>query len=357
MDLAVPEAFADATLDWVQAALNEGGVLDVQLAAVEVEPMHASKGLIGDLAVLHLTYAPDRRAGDGPASLVMKLPAANPDSRRIGEMLNAYGREVDFYRHVAPGAAGTRLATCYYAGADEPAKRWVLLLEHVPADEFDFFEGATGSQANAALDALADFHHLWWNDPSPFAWMPGFDATGVGGLQPLWLVNLPIFVERYCDVLPGPTAVWVLEFAPKLAAWSARAATEPLTMVHSDYRIDNLLFQGDQVTMIDWQTAMRAPAAMDVSCFIATSLSIDDRRANENGLIERYLERLRSQGSAVDHDWFAQSYDENLLWWMGQFGNNLAHLDPNDDATQAGLTTMVERVYTAGLDRNVGRLL
>ena len=42
---------------------------------------------------------------------------------------------------------------------------------------------------------------------------------------------------------------------------------------------------------------------------------------------------------------------------MGQFGNNLSHLDPGDDQTQAALTTMVERVYTAALDRNIGRLL
>ena len=128
-------------------------------------------------------------------------------------------------------------------------------------------------------------------------------------------------------------------------------------MVHSDYRIDNLLFQGDQVTMIDWQTAMRAPAAMDLSCFITTSLSVVNRRANEASLIDRYLARLAVAGIVVDRSWFDQSYDENVLWWMGQFGNNLSHLDPGDDQTQAALATMVQRVYTAALDRNIGRLL
>lgn len=351
--VAIPASFEDITLDWLNDALAEGGVLDAQLASVDVEPMHASKGLIGDLATVHVTYA----AGDGPAALVLKLPAANPDSRRIGEMLNAYGREVAFYQHVAPHAADTRLATCYYSGADDGARRWAIVLEHIEADEFDFFGGATAAQANAAVDALADFHRLWWDAPSPFPWMPGFDATGVGGLQPLWLTNLPVFIEKYRESLPGPTADWVLAFAPTLSDWSERAAAEPLTMVHSDYRIDNLLFHGDQVTMIDWQTTMRAPAAMDLSCFIATSLAVDDRRASEADLITRYLDRLQSHGTEVDLDWFAQSYDENLLWWMGQFGNNLAHLDPGDDTVQAGLTAMIERVYTAALDRNVGRLL
>lgn len=353
MRVPVPATFDDVTAEWLDAALREGGVLDASIATVAVEPMHPSKGLIGDLATIRVTY----RDGEGPSAFVLKLPAANPDSRRIGEMLHAYAREVAFYRHVAPLAVETRLARCYYSGADEPAGRWAILLESIDADEFDFFDGASSAQANAAVDALADFHRLWWDAEVPFDWMPGFDATGVGGLQPLWLNNLPVFVDKYREVLPGPTADWVLAFAPQLSTWSVRAAGEPLTMVHSDYRIDNLLFQGDHVTMIDWQTAMRAPAAMDLSCFIATSLSIKDRRASEDALIGRYLNRLSAQGTRVDRAWFLQSYDENLLWWMGQFGNNLAHLDPGDDATSAALSTMVERVYTAALDRDVGRLL
>ena len=353
MSIVVPATFNDVTAEWVDAALQEGGMLDAQIASAVVKPMHASKGLIGDLATIHVTYS----AGEGPNAFVLKLPAANPGSRRIGDMLQAYAREVAFYRDVAPHAVDTRLARCYYSGADQQAGRWAILLEAIDADEFDFFDGATMAQANAAVDALADFHRLWWNAEVPFDWMPGFDATSVGGLQPLWLHNLPVFVDRYSKVLPGPTADWALAFAPQLSTWSVQAAGEPLTMVHSDYRIDNLLFQGDRVTIIDWQTAMRAPAAMDLSCFISTSLSIDDRRTSEDAIIDRYLNQLIAQGMHVDRAWFLRSYDENLLWWMCQFGNNLAYLDPGDDAAEAALATMVERVYTAALDRDVGRLL
>lgn len=351
--MRVPASFGDISVEWLDAALAEGGVLDVEVDTVEVELMDPSKGLIGDLAVVHVTYS----RGDGPASFAVKLPAASADSRRIGEMLNAYGREVAFYRHVVPQSPGTRVPRCFYAGEDLEADRWAIVLEMIEADEFDFFTGATAGQTTAAIDALAGFHAVWWNADTRFEWMPGFDGTGVGGLQPLWLKSLPTFVDRYGDVLPDPTSDWVLQFAPRLAEWSGRAASEPLTMVHSDYRIDNLLFQGNNVTMIDWQTAMRAPAAMDVSCFIITSLNIDVRRRDEEDHIERYLQRLAHRGVNVDPTWFLKSYDENILWWMGQFGNNLAHLDPPNETVAAGLSTMVERVYTAGLDRNVGRLI
>ena len=350
--VAVPATFDDITAGWLTAALAEGGEIEAVVDQLVVEPMDASKGLIGDLAVLHVTYS----SGAGPDSFVLKLPAASPDSRRIGEMLNAYGREVAFYRHVAPGS-DIQVPRCFYAGEDREARRWAIVLELIEADEFDFFGGATQAQAVAAVDSLADFHARWWNHDEPFDWMPGFDVGGVGGLQPLWLENLPTFVDRYAAELPAPTAEWVLAFAPQLADWSARAAHEPLTMVHSDYRIDNLLFQGGSVTMIDWQTAMRAPAAMDLSCFLITSLDIEHRRRQEDSLVQRYLDRLRVRGITVDRDWFDRSYGENILWWMGQFGNNLAHLDPADTTARAGLTTMVTRVYAAGLDHHVGHLL
>ena len=132
-----------------------------------------SKGLIGDLATVHVTY----RSGSGPDAFVIKLPAANPGSRQIGDMLHAYAREVAFYRDVAPQATATQLAKCFYAGADEQQHRWAVILEAIDSDEFDVMAGATTAQAAAAVDALADFHARWWDADAPFEWMPGFDVT------------------------------------------------------------------------------------------------------------------------------------------------------------------------------------
>jgi len=346
MAAQLPNTFEDITLDWFRSTVASS------VTSIHVEPLDPSKGLIGDLARVHAQHD----TSTGPASYIVKLPAANPGSREIGMMLNAYGREVLFYQQLAPRLARLQLPTCYYAAADAPSQRWVVVLQDCPADEFDFLAGATQLQAEAAVDALAEFHASGWQRP-PIEWMPGFDAGGVCGLQPLWLKNLPAFLERYNDVIPGETGQWVTRFAPHLADWSTHAATEPLTIVHADYRLDNLLFNDGSVTMIDWQTAMRAPAAMDLSCFISTSLTVPNRRNVEDHLIARYLARLNGAGITVGHEWFRRSYNENLLWWMGQFANNLAHLAPGDDRVQTALTAMVERVYTAAADRDVGRLL
>jgi hypothetical protein len=352
--VAVPASFDDVTLGWLVAALDQGGAADnLDIDSVVVEPLVPNPGLFGDLAVVRIGYG----SGTGPESLLLKLPSANEENRRIAQVLNAYGREVAFYHHVAPKSAGARVPTCYYAAAEPAHDRWAVLIDFIDGDPTDAASGADRAQAHAAVDALADFHGMWWDAKTVFDWMPGIDQGGLGGLAPIWAQNLPTFVDRYRQQLPGPTGDWALAFTAELADWSNRAATEPLTMVHADYRIDNLVFQGGQVTMIDWQTAMRAPAAMDLSCFLITSLAFDARRRDEEALIDRYLDRLSGSANEVDRDWFRTSYDENILWWMGQFGNNLAHLEPPTNTVADALSLMVERVFTAGLDRNVGRLL
>ncbi len=394
--VTVPGSFADLTADWFTAALRRGptgaatatadgqgqvagatvaadgqgrvagaGIeVEVEVETVSIEPLGESVGLLGDLARVHLRY---RESSAGPATVIVKLPASDPGGYQVGSMLRAWAREVAFYQEVAPVSPGARVPRCYHAGADPAAERWVVVLEDCPAVPVDPAIGATTAQAEAAVDALAQFHCTWWESGGHITWMPGFDTTGVGGLQGAWLDALPLFRRRYGHVTPAPTGEWVERFAAILPDWSDRTARTPLTVVHADYRLDNLLFapsstSGDddgpvEVTMIDWQTALRGPGAMDLTSFCATSLTIHDRRATEADLIDRYLDGLRSGGVHLDLERFTVSYDENLLWWMGQFASNLARLEPDDADTQHALDTMIERTFTAALDRDVGRLL
>lgn len=357
----IPATLDEITLDWVRAALADDAMVTGEVAGVEVEPLGADVGLLGDLARLHLTYRPAAGTSPdpGPATMIVKLPTTDPGGHQVGAMLRAWAREVAFYQEVAPATPGARVPHCHHAAADPEGGRWVVILENCPAQPVDTGVGATPAQAEAAIDALAAFHATWWGRDA-FEWMPGFDTTGVGGLRGAWADAFPSFAPRYRHVLPDGTEAWLDQLPGWLPAWSDQAGAEPLTVVHADYRLDNLLLAGDQVTMIDWQTALRGPGAMDLSSFLATSLTVPDRRALEADLIDRYLHRLGAGGvdqAQLDPAWFHRSYDQTLLWWCGQFASNLARLEPDDPATQRTLDTMIERTYTAAADRDAGRLL
>jgi hypothetical protein len=349
--VAEPPAAADElTPAWLAAALDGAAV-----ERIEVEPLGPGVGFLGDVARVRLAY---REGGvTGPDTVIVKFPPADPGGRQVGAMLNVWAREQAFYQQIAPASPGAQVPHCHHVAADPERGRWVLVLEDCPSEPLDAATGATRIQADAAVDALAAFHARWWCSEQTFDWMPGFDRSGVGGLQGPWLDAIPVFVRRYGHLVPDPTRDWLTTFAHELPAWSDRVAAEPLTIVHADYRLDNLRFHDGRMTILDWQTALRGPGPMDLTSFLATACTVDDRRAWEPALIDRYAGALLADGVEVDPAWLVRSYDENLLWWMGQFANNLARLEPDDPAAQAALDTMIERTYTAAADREVGRLL
>jgi aminoglycoside phosphotransferase (APT) family kinase protein len=73
------------------------------------------------------------------------------------------------------------------------------------------------------------------------------------------------------------------------------------TILHGDFRNDNLMFGLDRVVVLDWQTVSLGAALSDVSYFLGGSLLPDLRRQHETGLVQLYWQRLVSLG--VEMDW------------------------------------------------------
>jgi aminoglycoside/choline kinase family phosphotransferase len=247
-----------------------------------------------------------------------------------------------------------KVPACFYNGADPAAGRWALLLEDCgPGVPTDQVAGASLDQARAAVVELGRFHANWLGQPRPAEWLPGFDRGPMTGLQDVVASAVPSFVDRYGERLPAATVDWLRAFAPNLAGWAAVEATHPLTVVHADYRLDNLIFTVDgTMTILDWQTALVGHGAMDLCSFLVTSLSVDHRRDWERELIAIYAELVGSTPDEV-----LERFRSHLLWWMALYANNLSQIEPGDDRGRALFEQMVVGTFTAAVDHEVGRLL
>ena len=112
---------------------------------------------------------------------------------------------------------------------------------------------------------------------------------------------LPGFLERYEERI-APAHVEVLErFVESVDAWDADRRP-PLGLVHGDYRLDNMLFADDSVTVVDWQTPSIGPALRDASYFLGGGLTVEDRREHEEALIRAYHDELLAHG-VTGLDW------------------------------------------------------
>jgi len=207
--------------------------------------------------------------------------------------MGAYYREVAFYEHLAKRVGGP-LAECHLAVYD-PVEGWFTLVleDKRGAVVGDQIAGASVPQARSAIRALARLHGPvmgdlalgtadYLNQPNPLD-------------QALLSQLIEPFLERYGERIAPEHGELCRRFVASIDAWAADRRP-PLGLIHGDYRLDNLLFEGEGCTAVDWQTVAWGPALVDVSYFIGGCLSVEDRRAHERELLGLYHSELLEQG-------------------------------------------------------------
>jgi aminoglycoside/choline kinase family phosphotransferase len=276
-------------------------------------------------------------------------------------------REARFYDELAP-LLGVRVPEVHVNHADTARGEYVIVMEDLaPMRAADQVHGATPAQARRVIDELAALHGAWWDDPRlhELPWMPGLDSPMTGAIKPMFDMGWPQFVERYRDRLAPRTLVWAQAFSERVPELLARYLTEPVTLVHGDFRLDNMFFDagGDAAgpfALVDWQMAMRSPGGSDLVYFIVTNLTPPVRREMERELVERYQAGLAAAGvtgtyATVERLW--QGYLEGVLFYTVTFGGGLLGIDPANERGVALFDELVTRTYTAADDLAVGDLL
>jgi hypothetical protein len=288
----------ELTADFLTHALAShlGGTAVTAVAATPV-----GTGQVSDSYRLSLSYD---GPSDMPPTIIAKVPAADAASRTAARAFRTYEIEASFYGQLAPGLP-VALARCYYAAYDPGPDEYVVLLEDLaPALPGDQLAGLHPDDAAAAIRELAALHAAGW-DSSELAALPWLNRSGPDGaaLLAAALNDLyPRFRERYAGRLEPGTLSLIEDFLPKVSSYLA-ARDEPRTIVHGDFRADNLLFGATRPVVLDWQTAAFGSATADLSYFLASSLPVAARRQYEETLVRRYHAALTSRGAVLSwHD-------------------------------------------------------
>ena len=292
-----PEAL---TASWLTDALGASGVLDGQ-AVTDVVQTPVGTGQMCDSLRLALTYDRDT---DAPATMVAKLPAADLTSRATALSLRSYENEVRFYQQLADGLPMRTPRTPPTSTSPPPGSS--LLEDLAPAQQGDQLAGCTPEMAKVAVDELVRLTRPW-DDPSlaDLEWLH-HDRSGNQQFMAMLLPTLwDGFRQRYDADLESE----VHEAGDTLFSRLAdllMADSQPWTIVHGDYRLDNLLFDptpgGDPIAVVDWQTCTHGPALNDVAYFIGAGLKQDDRLAVEDELVRGYHAGLIDAGVG-GYDW------------------------------------------------------
>lgn len=293
----VVEAPEGLTPSWLSAALSSSGH-HAEVDHVRLE--RVGSGQLGSCYRLQLD-------GRGvPASLVAKLPVADPAAREM--LAGAYRSEVRFYQRIARTVA-VAAPRCHYAAMDEEAACFTLLLEDLgDARVGDQLQGCTPADAHAAVASLAGLHGPRWCDPSLVDdGLVPVDADQAAALGEVYGPAVEAFLAHLGERLATGDRRTLRATVDVIADWSL-ARGECFAPVHGDYRLDNLLFAPASgrddarpgVVAVDWQTLSVGLPARDLAFLLGTGLTVADRRAHERDLVAAYHRRLVEHG-VVDH--------------------------------------------------------
>ena len=283
---------ADLTADFLNRAL--AGHLDGS-AVDTVETERVGTGQVSDTYRMRLTYS-----GGGqnlPPTLIAKVPAADAASRAAARSFRTYEIEASFYAELAPGLP-VSLPACFYAAYDAEPDEYVVVLEDLaPAQPGDQLIGLSADEAAAAIAELAALHAAGWGSPELAAlpWLNRASPESAALMTAVVTDLFPGFRDRYADQVEPGTFELIAHFVPRAGRYLADS-NELRTIVHGDFRADNLLFGPARPVVLDWQTASFGTATSDLSYFLGSSLPVPVRQEHEHALVRLYHSILVSRG-------------------------------------------------------------
>lgn len=354
-----------ASLDEVSAAWL-AQVTGFPVTSAQLQVIGQGEGFLGQLARVTLGYG-DTTPPGAPTSAIVKLPTQDPGGKQIGLMMGVWERESRFYDEIG-AQMKVRIPKVYANLADSAGGNYAIVMEDLaPMHPADQVTGATPDQARRVIDELAVIHGTWWDSPAlkQLPWMPGLDSPMTGAIKPMFDMGWAQFNERYAHRVSARTLRWAEQFSNRIPQLLERYLSEPNTLVHGDFRLDNMFFDADgnaggSFALVDWQMAMRSPGGSDLVYFIVTNLAPETRRAMERELVERYQAGLARQGvtgeyATVQRLW--QGYIEGILFYCVSFGGGLLTIDPANERGVKLFDELVMRTYIAAEDLAVGDIL
>ena len=315
-EISIPETPNGIDADWLNAALDGWP----EIVDVSHEDIGEGTGIFGQISRVHLGYADDR--GSSPTRMVVKMACLEPENLAIANALGIYERELRFYEELAT-TMPFRVPDSYLLLRGDDG-RFVLIIEDL-SGEFvvgDQVVGATPEQAEAIVDALMQFHVQWWqhDDLDSMDWLPVPNAPAYRAAVPdIYRAGLPVLESQWADRVSAKALAAARAVEPKFEELMDRTAGEPRTVIHTDTRLDNILFGTDssnEVAVIDFQLALRGRAVADIAYLVGTSMSIDDGAAHWERLLKRWHAGVVASG--IDYSWedCETHYKEAAMYYL-----------------------------------------
>jgi hypothetical protein len=315
--IKIPHSPEAITSLWLTTALRSTKTIDKsEVTSFRTERIGEKEGFTGYLARFELQYSSLEETA--PPSLVGKFSPNDPEL--LKSLKENYVREVKFYDEIA---ARERLPVphCYYRDIDLETGTSIMLLEDLShLRTVDFISGCTLEEAELVVQGLGRIHASWWENPK-LQDMDWFFSFADAPYQEWW-AQYPQKIQALLPDFPIPGNFFEFgkQFGSNMVEIVNQLEGPPLTCVHRDIHVDNLLFgvkdSDPPVEIVDWQLVGRGKGVSDIAYFLISSVPPALRRESEMKLLEIY-HRLLIQSGITEYS-FDQCWHDYLLSAVGK---------------------------------------
>ncbi|OTB07493.1 hypothetical protein M426DRAFT_19836 [Hypoxylon sp. CI-4A] len=294
-DVAKPESLELPTVPEEVTASWLAGVLGTKIRSINIKKVvsgTASKLLV---SVEYEDDADADKTTPRPTDLCLKGGFNPAFIQQVPWIVMIYQREVEFFNRIAPSLDHMEIPKSWWAGHN--AKQGIVVLDDLAVRGCEFgnpTEAWPVSRVRAGVEQLAALHAKTWNaKPADYPWLTSDYDQALLTLMKTYdaVVNSPgrPEIHDYLKDQERVTAVLKKHYGSRNPKFRC--------LLHGDAHIGNTYLENGEPRFLDWQMIHIGSSFHDVSYFIGSALTIEDRRANEWELLDHYLATLHKFGA------------------------------------------------------------
>ena len=290
-----------------------GEHLGLDIHEFHYERIGADRGMLGEI------YKVTIKSSTGSREVVAKFSAPRKEALDNAKRGGTHERELRCYDELL-STTPVSIPEIFASWFDEKSSEYLIIQEFIEFDQsVDQIDGITIAQSKLVIEEAAAMHAHWWEHSglAELKWLPRLNdtrrRTNLTTVTRLGWNSLTEILDEGGLSYPEVSGD---SLANEIDDMLCDLSTSASTLIHSDLRADNLLFNtaGDGVMVVDWQGCSFGPSSFDITYHMIQSLSVDDRRKHESELLDYYVNSLEFFGHQITIDEVHKLYRSSILY-------------------------------------------